>query len=160
MHEQRFSKRLFLLCCFLLIPAGAWGDHPVKVRPAPQTPAQEQARQLAAMGTKYLYQDDYRQAAKAFQAATQLDPQDAEAYFSWGFALGALGQRQEEIKKYELAVRCDPAFGEAYVAWALALVQLGRQEEAKAKVSEALAVAPEAITPMQLMVLKALDLLE
>jgi tetratricopeptide (TPR) repeat protein len=112
------------------------------------------------MGTDYLYQNDYRQAAKAFQVATQLDPEDADAYFSWGFALGALGQRQEEMKKYELAVRYDPAFGEAYVAWALCLLQLGQQAEAKAKVLEALAVTPETISPMQLMVLKALDLLE
>ncbi len=160
MQDRGSGTCLFLLCCVVLISVAAWGHHPNGDRPAPQTASQERARQLVAAGIQHLSQHDYRQAAQAFQGATQLDPEDAEAYFSWGVALGALGQHQEEIKRYEEAVRYNPSFGEAFVAWALALLQLGRDAEAKAKVVEALAVDPDAISPMQIMVLKSLGLLD
>ena len=160
MHDRRSGTCLSLLCCVLIISTIAWGHHPNGARQEPQTPAQERARQLVASGIQHLSTQNYRQAVNDFQAAVQLDPEDAEAHFSWGVALGALGQHQEEIKRYELAVRYDPTFGEAFVAWALALLQLGKEAEAKAKVIEALNVAPEAISPMQLVVLKSLGLLE
>ena len=160
MLDRRFRQCLALICCVLTIATAAWSHHPNGARSGPPTPAQERARQLVTSGIQYLTQQDYRKAAIDFQQAIQIDPEDADAYFSWGVALGALGQHQEEIARYEQAVRYNPFFGEAFVAWALALMQLGQEAEAKAKVIEALNVAPEAISPMQLMVLKSLGLVE
>lgn len=161
MHDHRFVSRLFWLCCVVLLPMGVWGDHPPGGgRRVPQTPAQEQARQMSAMGMKYLLQKDYRQAIQAFQVAAQLDPEDAVIYFEWGVALGGLGEHQQEIEKYEQAVRYNPAFGHAYVAWAATLLQLGREAEARAKVKQARAIAPGTLEPVEVLLLKSLGLLE
>ncbi|MGH8056477.1 MAG: tetratricopeptide repeat protein [Candidatus Entotheonellia bacterium] len=160
MGNRRMIERLGLLCGLLVFAATAWGDHPSRSRPAPQTPAQEQARQLSALGMKYLLQQDYHQAIKAFQVAAQLDPEDADTYFNWGYALGALGQRQAEIEKYEQAVRYNPGLGQAYAAWAAALLQLGKETEARAKVREALTIAPGMLHPVEVLMLKSLDLMD
>lgn len=160
MHDRRVVRGFCILCCVMLLPIGAWGHHSKRARSGPPTPAEEQAKQLVARGRHYLTQQDYRQAASAFQEATQLDPEEADAYFSWGVALGALDQREEEIAKYQQAVRYDPTMGEAYVAWALALLQLGRPVEARGKVAEALAANPDAITPIQRTLLRGLNLME
>lgn len=157
----RFSVRyLFWLCCMVVIPSLTWGHHSGSTPSSPKTPSQEEARALVARGIKHLAQQDYRQAIMAFEVATQLNPEEANAYFSWGVALGSLGQRQEEIEKYKQAVRYDPTLGEAYIAWALALFQLGQQTEAKTKVLEGLSIAPTVITPMQMTILKGLGLVE
>lgn len=160
MDNRRAMQALCLFCCLTLMAASAWGHRGLRGRPKPQTPAQERARQLVNMGMTHLWQTDYPQAIMAFQEATQLVPKTADAYCFWGFALGSLGQHEEEIEKYALAVRYDPTLGEAYAAWAVALSQLGRKDEAKAKVKEALAVGRGILGPIELLSLKVLGLLD
>lgn len=116
--------------------------------------------QLVEKGLGYISQKAFRDAAMAFQRATQLDPEHADAYFSWGVTLGAMAQRQEEIEKYEQAVHYNPNHAEAYVAWGLALWQLRRPAEARTKLMEALAIDPFVISPAQKTLLRSLGLSE
>ena len=151
---------LCLLCCLIMLPTAVQGHHPDMAWPNGTIPDQEQVKQLVEQGRQYVSQHAYRDAVTAFQKATQLDPQHADAYFSWGIALGALEQRQAEIEKYEQAVHYNPKLAEAYVAWGLALWQLGRPAEARVKLLEALAVDPYIISPSQKVLMKALGLTE
>ncbi|MBI3330042.1 MAG: tetratricopeptide repeat protein [Nitrospinae bacterium] len=160
MPNRRSIMHLCLLCCLIMLPTTVRGHHPDMAQSNGTAPNQEQAKQLVEQGRQYISQRAYRDAATAFQKATQLDPQHADAYFSWGIALGALEQRHAEIEKYEQAVHYNPKLAEAYVAWGLALWQLGRPADARAKLLEALAVDPYIISPAQKVLLKALGLSE
>lgn len=160
MPNQRSIMHLCVLCCVIMLPTAVRSHHPDRAGPNGTAPDQEQAKQLVEQGRQYISQRAYRDAVAAFQKATQLDPQYADAYFSWGIALGTLEQRQAEIEKYEQAVHYNPNLAEAYVAWGLALWQLGRPAEARAKLLEALAVDPYILSPSQKVLLKALGLTE
>ena len=160
MLNRRSITPLYLLCCLLMLPTVVGGHHPDTAESNGKTPDQEHAKQLVEQGRQYISQRAYRDAVAAFQKATQLDPQHADAYFSWGIALGALEQRHAEIEKYEQAVHYNPNLAEAYVAWGLALWQLGRPADAKVKLLKAMAVDPYILSPSQKVLLKALGLSE
>ena len=63
--------------------------------------------------------------------ATEIDPQDADAWIGKGRDLHNLGSYEEAIEAYNEAIKIDPQFAFAWNNKGLALSSLGRYEEAE-----------------------------
>ena len=63
-----------------------------------------QARVFLDQGKELYKKDEDQQAADAFEKATKLDPEFAEAYFRLGLAHDALAQKEEAEAAYKQAV--------------------------------------------------------
>ena len=63
-----------------------------------------QARELLEKGKEFYRNDQDTEAAEAFQAALQLDPDLAEAHFRLGLSYEALGKSEEAEAEYKKAV--------------------------------------------------------
>ena len=64
-----------------------------------------------------------------FQQATEIDPNDAEAFNNWGVALKGLGKIEESIDKYKKTLSIDPKNAKVYYNWGNALGVLNQKEE-------------------------------
>jgi len=68
----------------------------------------------AYRGWGYIYQVQYKLAIAEFDKAIDLDPTDADAYYSRGVAYGYLGEYQKAINDYTRVIELDPTYVEAY----------------------------------------------
>ena len=75
--------------------------------------------------------------------AIRLNPDDAAAYFSRGFAKVALGRHEEALGDYDEAIRLNPDFAEAYFDRGAAKRALGRRKEGAADLLEAMDLNPD-----------------
>jgi tetratricopeptide (TPR) repeat protein len=80
-----------------------------------------QARVFLEQGKELYKKDHDQQAAEAFEKATKLDPDFAEAYFRLGLSHDALGDKQaaeeaykKAIEKYKKVIAANPKDGEAH----------------------------------------------
>jgi tetratricopeptide (TPR) repeat protein len=83
-------------------------------------------------GVEYVEQGEYDEAVAEFQAAIELDPDDAGAHRNLGTAYLEQGKYEEAAAAYEKAIELDPDFGEAYGDLAGAYFNLGKLAEAVA----------------------------
>jgi tetratricopeptide (TPR) repeat protein len=95
------------------------------------------------LGMEYYEQGEYDEAAAEFQAAIELEPDDAGAHRNLGTAYLEQGKYEEAAAAYEKAIELDPDFGEAYGDLAGAYVNLGRLSEAIAAGEKAIELAPD-----------------
>merc|ERR1712129_690578 len=79
--------------------------------------------ELLAEGMRYLSEEDWRRAARAFREAIALRPDDPSAYFNLGLVLHASGQIVEAAKCYLGAV---PRFPVGSEDWADAIAEAFR----------------------------------
>jgi len=94
-------------------------------------------------GMEYYERGEYDEAVAEFQAAIELEPDDAGAHRNLGTAYLEQGKYEEAAAAYEKAIELDPDFGEAYGDLAGAYVNLGRLSEAIAAGEKAIELAPE-----------------
>ena len=74
---------------------------------------------------------DWEEAIKQFSTAARLDPNFAEAYVGWGFALVTLKRYQEAIAPLRTAERLSPANPAIHYSLGTALSRTGQKEEAE-----------------------------
>jgi len=94
-------------------------------------------------GMEYYERGEYDEAVAEFQAAIELEPDDAGTHRNLGTAYLEQGKYEEAAAAYEKAIELDPDFGEAYGDLAGAYVNLGRLSEAIAAGEKAIELAPD-----------------
>jgi len=92
---------------------------------------------------KYFYRgveleldNEYEKAADEYEIATELNPQDDEAFNGWGNVLGEIAKSKfgkemevwfsDAFEKYDRAIKINPDHYEAYSNWAITLVDAGQ----------------------------------
>jgi tetratricopeptide (TPR) repeat protein len=90
-----------------------------------------------AMGKLVEAKDDWAKAIQKFTLATELDPENAAAYNSWGIALGRTGDLDEAIEKFILATERNPKYADAYYNWGIALDKTGDLAKAAGDLAKA-----------------------
>lgn len=94
------------------------------------------------LGDIYLSQGAFQEAAGAYRAGLQAQPEHAESAFKYGFALENAGQLDEAINAYVRALELDQARMGARVALGQALLKAGRAKEAVIHLEQALTANP------------------
>jgi tetratricopeptide (TPR) repeat protein len=116
---------------------------PVPPTPTPAATPTPSANEHVALGTEYYEQGKLDEAVAEFQAAIELEPDNADAYRNLGTAYLEQGKDEEAAAAYEQAIELDPDFGEAYGDLAGVYVDLGRLSEAIAIGEKAIELAPD-----------------
>jgi len=92
---------------------------------------------------------NYRGAIQEYDRALAINPDDANAWYNRGLALGKLGryaelgQYAEAVVSFDKAIAINPDFAEAWYNRGLALGELGRHAEAIASFDKAIAINPD-----------------
>jgi tetratricopeptide (TPR) repeat protein len=113
------------------------------------SPASAQYRnQINAMaarlqGVSYAQQGDWARAAQAFDLATRLKPDYAEAYGQKGFSLAMLRQFQEALESFDQAIRLRPYEGVYWLGKGIVLAAVGRQAQAEQHIGRAFQLSPQ-----------------
>jgi tetratricopeptide (TPR) repeat protein len=84
----------------------------------------------------FFRQGEYVKACEEYEQAIKPNPDNpdnADAYFKWGIALGSLEQYEEAIAKYQKATELDPDYAYAYhniadISWQQGAYRLGREK--------------------------------
>jgi tetratricopeptide (TPR) repeat protein len=106
------------------------------------TLVKEDADAFVGLGTVYGLQERYYEAFDAFNRATDLDPQNANAWNNKSAALHNLGKYKEAIECDEKAIRLSPQNAEAWHKKGMALFNQDRFEEAVECDNRAIALNP------------------
>jgi tetratricopeptide (TPR) repeat protein len=83
------------------------------------------------------------EAARQFQEAIRLKPDDPVAHHDLGIALGKKGQTDEAISQYQEALRLEPDDAEAHNNLGIALVMKGQIDEAIRHFQESIRLKPD-----------------
>jgi len=100
-------------------------------------------------GIKLASNRNYRGAIQKYDRALAIKPDDADAWYFRGLALGELGrhaelgQYAEAVVSFDKAIAINPDFAEAWYNRGLALGELGRHAEALASFDKAIAINPD-----------------
>ncbi len=114
-------KALAVIVLLLLGQAGCFrknrpNDAGLETTPAGANSSQDsraQARTLLVKGKEHFQNDEDTQAIEAFEQATKLDPELAEAHFRLGLTYDVLGQDQEAEAAYKKAIASYKKYFEA-----------------------------------------------
>ena len=104
---------------------------------------EDKAKVEFGAGTMKAGSGQYQEAIIHFEKAIELNPNSAEAYNNWGFALNELKQYEEAIEKYKKAIELNPNNVNAYNNWGVALNELEKTDEAIEKYKKATELATE-----------------
>ena len=85
---------------------------------------------------------DFDRAIEESQAAVEMQPDNAAAYYNWGNALESKGEYDAAIEKYQKAVELDPDYTSAYNNWGVALRAKGEYDEAIEKYQMVIEIDP------------------
>ena len=96
----------------------------------------EQGKKLALAG-------EYLEAAESFAEAARLEPENAQAVWFLGIALGEAGKLEDAVGALFQATSLQPDFWEAYFYLALCLKGLGRLDGAEACLRKVLSLQPD-----------------
>ena len=81
-------------------------------------------------GNALYFQEEYREAATAYQKSTNFNPRLAKAWYNWGVTLDALGQHDKAMEKYRKALELDPGLTGNGCSSSEALVDNNQHEKA------------------------------
>lgn len=123
-------RLIFAMCCLFLLsgPVGAQApDTAAKVKAAQKRAAQDYLKHGLIQATE----NRFESAAKSFQQAINLDPQNAEAYSLYGSTLAKLGKFSEAEAALRKAVALNPDYGEGWHYLGIFLEERGKKKEAE-----------------------------
>jgi tetratricopeptide (TPR) repeat protein len=83
------------------------------------------------------------EALSANKTATQIDPQDAEAYNNLGITLKEIGRLEDSESCYKQAILLKPDYAQAYSNLGNTLQVLGKSKEAEASYRQAIGLKPD-----------------
>jgi len=151
MSTERNRTYLCVIAALTLAGAllvGCGGAEPPSPTPVPPTPTPAasptpSASEYMEMGLDYRDAGQLDEAAAAFEAATQLDPDFAEAHYNLGLTYADLGEFERAIAEQEAAIELAPDLAEAHNGLGLAYYGLERFDEAIAEYAEATRLDPD-----------------
>ena len=117
----------------------------------PEDPALHEAQQQMEadarlqQGIALLKQGDSQGAMKEFQAAAELNPQNAPAHDYMGMILGEAGKLNEAFAEFEQAERLDPTLAEPHFHLGLVYLKTGKTGEAIQEYQESLRLNPKTV---------------
>jgi len=94
-------------------------------------------------GNWHVKREEYERAIDLYGWSLNLRPDNHEAWYNEGYALGELGRYEEAIKCYEEAIKIKPDNHEAWYNKGNTLGELGRYEEAIKCYEEAIKIKPD-----------------
>ena len=106
-------------------PEEAIGDYQQALRAVPGY-----SLAYKALGIIYFPRGDYREAAKYFRKAVELNPDELESRFFLGTCYMKLGEPHQAVAQFRAAREADATYVEAYEAEARALEAAGDRAEA------------------------------
>lgn len=115
----------------------------------------EGAKKEFGRGVDALQKNDWPEARRYFQKATELYPQYASAYNNLGVALMNLGQRNQGKQAFERAVSLNDHFANAYLNLGRVAVAEGKYPEAEAFLNKAVGLNP--LNPAGLLLLSHVE---
>ena len=116
---------------------------PVPPTPTPAATPTPSASDHMDRGREYAEQGELDKAVAEFQAAIELEPDNASAHRNLGTVYFRQGKWEEAAAAYEKAIQLKPDFGGAYGDLAGAYAELGRLSEAVAAGEKAIELAPD-----------------
>jgi len=96
-----------------------------------------------ALGTLFVRQRRYQEAAQHLERATRLDPTYAEGHDNLGIALSNLGRYDEAIGHFRIAIAHSPQNHESHNNLGIALARLGNVQAAIAEYDTAVSIKPD-----------------
>lgn len=122
----------FFLCGFQL------GPHTT-----PTDEDEDTASYWLKLGSALANSGRYEEAAKAFDRAIELDPNDTEAWNNRGIVLSILKRNKEAIPSFEKATSIDPRNAEAWYNRGMVFCSMERYEDAVESLEKALEIDPQ-----------------
>lgn len=114
-------------------------------------PAARNPRVRVLRGNSYLLAGQWEKALDDFNAAIDIDDENADAYLGRGRVLRARGRHEEAVKEWSRALSLDPDLLTARYNAACALYELGKPDEAISQVTKALRSNPRFHLPFHLL---------
>ena len=108
----------------------------------PQSLLSQDASQLFQQGVAAGQRGDFSEAESIFRQVTEIDPNNAVAYYNLGLALSEQGKLEKAIASYERAIELDPNDAVAYNNLGIALSEQGQLEKAIASYERAIELNP------------------
>jgi len=111
-----------------------------------QTKSEEPEDRVVALvttGNQFLEQGNYAEAAKKFEQAVAVAPDQEDLHYNLAIALAKLGKTEEAKKQYEEAIRIFPDYAEAHNNLGNLLVNENKLAEAIVQLREAAKSMPE-----------------
>jgi tetratricopeptide (TPR) repeat protein len=154
MNTERSRTSLWIIVAVALASAllvacgGGEPDTPTAPPTAPPTPTPAasptpSASEYMEMGLDYRDEGQLDEAAAAFEAVTQLDPDFVEAHYNLGLTYADLDEFELAIAEQEAVLELAPDLAEAHNVLGMAYYGLERFEEAIAAYEEAIQLDPD-----------------
>ena len=102
----------------------------------------EPAEDWNGIGIGFAISGEYEQAIECFNKAIELDPNNADAYFSRGTTHARLSQYEKAIKDFDRAIELNPNYSEAYRNRGGAYAALSQHERAIEDLNKAIELNP------------------
>lgn len=103
----------------------------------PSAPQAKTAAYWIDQGGLYATYGNFQAAVNAFATALNLDPENAEAHFGLGLALGEMGDYANAMSSIDRAISLKPDEGRYYYGRGWILLLSGRSEEARPELMKA-----------------------
>jgi Tfp pilus assembly protein PilF len=116
-------------------------------RPPQATPAMVASAQWVQEGIRALEAGDYNRATTLLERAISVEPNNGQAFYYYGLAMGEAGDPRAAVnllRKAEILLRGDArALSDVYAQMGVNAERLGRRQEAMQRYEQALAQNPE-----------------
>jgi tetratricopeptide (TPR) repeat protein len=86
---------------------------------------------------------DYEGTIEKYKKTTEIDPEFAVAYYSWGNVLASMGKYDEAVDKYKKSAEINPGDPTVYYSWGNVLINLTRYNEAIEKCRKTTEIDPK-----------------
>ncbi len=115
----------------------------VDTGPAPPAPARERRDRLFAAGVAQFQAGNLDQAARSFEACTEIHHEDAESHLNLGITRHRLGMREDARDAFATALHLDPNLPAAHFNLGVLELAEGEAESAAARFAEAARLDPD-----------------
>ncbi len=111
--------------------------------PGPEGGAGAEAANLVTRGNELLRQGQFAEAAKVYEEAGRLTPQDEDVHYNLGIAFARLGRQEEAVASYRRALELFPQYAEAHNNLGILLHRMGKLDEAFEHFRAAIKAVPD-----------------
>lgn len=119
------------------------GGFALTVTNSPPQSQEDRVTGLVSEGNQFLTQGNFADAAKKFEEAVALSPDQEDLHYNLAIALGKLGKTEEAKKQYEEALRIFPDYAEALNNLGNLLMNENKLDEATERFRDAVKNAPD-----------------